>query len=268
MKNNKISDGDPGRLDREREFHNQRYSYDELRSHSVDRFYEVAEPFVARYVERVLHRAGRGKLLEYGVGTGSYAFALAEQGALVTGIDISETAVAIAKREAIKRGLRIDFQVMNAEETSFEDKSFDVVCGTGILHHLNVRKAILEIRRLLRPGGVALFVEPLGHNVLINHFRRRTPLMRSADEHPLLKDDLRLIGSHFGKCRTEYFGLVSLGSAFAGPLRRNLGLRRFLAAIDKVVLSIPLLRLQAWMVMIELENSNAVANSAKEGIQG
>jgi SAM-dependent methyltransferase len=268
MKDKKISDGDPGRLDREREFHNQRYADDELRASCVNRFYEVAKPFVARYLDRVLHKAARGKVLEYGVGTGSYAFALAEQGASVTGIDISETAVAIAKGEAIRRGLRIDFQVMNAEETSFADKSFNVVCGTGILHHLNVQKAILEIRRLLRPGGVALFVEPLGHNALINHFRRKTPLIRSADEHPLLKEDLRLIGSYFGKCRTEYFGLVSLGSAFAGPLRGNLRLRRFLEAIDKVVLCVPLLRLQAWMVLIELENSNAVANSHKEGTQG
>jgi 2-polyprenyl-3-methyl-5-hydroxy-6-metoxy-1,4-benzoquinol methylase len=266
MKHNDISNDDRERLEREREFHNQRYTDDELRSRSVDKFYEVASAFHARYRDRVLLGAACGKVLEYGVGTGSYAFALAQQGASVTGIDISETAVAVAKREACNRGLEIDFQVMNAEETSFEDGSFDLICGTGILHHLNLGKAIPEIRRLLTPGGVALFLEPLGHNVLINQFRRRTPAIRTADEHPLLKDDLRLMGSYFKKCETEYFGLVSLAAAFAPPLRHNLRLRRFLEAIDRLILSAPIVRLQAWLVLIELAGGEPVLNSVKRKV--
>jgi ubiquinone/menaquinone biosynthesis C-methylase UbiE len=246
----KISDND-ARLDREREFHNERYKQD-VRSLSVGRFYVVAQPWLEIYRDRLLTRIAGARVLEYGVGTGGYGFSLAKQGALVTGIDISETAVAIAKADAIKRGLEMDFKVMNAEEMSFEDKYFDVVCGTGILHHLDLRKAIPEIRRVLRPGGFALFLEPLGHNALINGFRRRTPAIRTTDEHPLLKNDLQLMGSHFERCRTEYFGLATLGMAFAGPLRGSSILRRFLEGIDRVVLSVPLLRYQAWMVLIEL----------------
>jgi SAM-dependent methyltransferase len=252
MKHKPGADSTPERLDREREFHNERYADDAKRANCVGRFYEVAETFYARYRERILSKSDGARVLEYGVGTGSEAFDLAAHGALVTGIDISETAVAAAERESMQRGLRINFQVMNAEETVFENQSFDIVCGTGILHHLDLRKAIPEIHRLLRPGGVAVFAEPMGHNPLINLFRRMTPSIRSADEHPLLQDDLRFMGSCFGSCRTEYFGLVSLAASFAGPLRRNLRLRRFLEAVDRCLFTVPLLRRQAWSVLIEL----------------
>jgi hypothetical protein len=96
-------------------------------------------------------------------------------------------------------------------------------------------------------------VEPLGHNVLVNLFRRMTPSLRSADEHPLLKHDLRFMDSHFEDCRIEYFGLVSVAAAsLARPLRRSLGLRRFLEAVDRCLFTVPWLRLQAWSVLIEL----------------
>jgi SAM-dependent methyltransferase len=256
MKDRNGKDIDLERLERERLFHNQRYADDAMRQNCVGRFYEVSEAFFAKYRERILRGVGGARVLEYGVGTSSDAFMLAEHGALVTGIDISETAVAVAERESISRGLRINFQVMNAEETAFEDQSFDVVCGTGILHHLDLRKAIPEIRRLLRQGGFAVFIEPMGHNPLINVFRHMTPKIRSADEHPLLKHDLRFIGSFFGSYRTEYFGLLSLAPSVARPLRRNLRLRRFLEAVDRCLFAAPLLRRQAWLVLIELGDKN------------
>jgi len=89
-------------------------------------------------------------------------------------------------------------------------------------------------------------------------FRRMTPKMRTADEHPLLKSDLRFIGSYFEKCRTEYFGLVSLAANVAGPLRRNLRLRRVLEAVDRGLFAVPMLRQQAWLVLIELGNKNQI----------
>jgi SAM-dependent methyltransferase len=258
MKERNGKDIDHERLERERLFHNQRYADDTMRQNCVGRFYEASEAFFAKYRERILRGADGARVLEYGVGTSSDAFVLAEHGALVTGIDISETAVTVAERESISRGLRIDFQVMNAEKTAFEDQTFDIICGTGILHHLDLRKAIPEIRRLLRRGGFAVFVEPMGHNPLINIFRRMTPRIRSADEHPLLDHDLRFVGSFFGSCRTEYFGLASLATSVARPLRRNSNLRRFLEALDRRLFAFPLLRRQAWLVLIELGDKKEV----------
>ena len=118
----------------------------------------------------------------------------AAAGAHATGIDISPVAIEMGVREAASRGLRdrTHFAVMNAEALDFPDASFDRVCGSGILHHLDLKKAYGEIARVLRPNGYGIFLEPLGHNPLINWYRRRTPQMRTEDEHPLLKSDLAL----------------------------------------------------------------------------
>ena len=67
----------------------------------------------------------------------------------------------------------VSFLVMDAESMKFEDKTFDVVYGSGILHHLNIDKAYRELARVLKPDGVAIFIEPLGHNPLINLYRKK-----------------------------------------------------------------------------------------------
>ncbi len=86
---------------------------------------------------------------------------------------------------------------MDAENLKFNDHTFDLVYGSGILHHLSIEKAIVEIKRVLKKDGRAIFYEPLGHNIFINIFRLLTPSLRSEDEHPLLIKDLELIKRTF-----------------------------------------------------------------------
>ena len=57
----------------------------------------------------------------------------------------------------------------NCEKTKFENNSFDIVYGTGILHHLQFNKCLDEIHRILKPNGSIVFVEPLGTNPLITY---------------------------------------------------------------------------------------------------
>src|SRR3546814_1101008 len=80
---------------------------------------------------------------------------------------------------------------MNAEAMTFPDDSFDLVFGSGIIHHLDIDRAFGEIARVLRPGGRAVFIEPLGLNPAIELYRRFTPSARTPDEHPLLRRDFR-----------------------------------------------------------------------------
>ena len=131
--------------------------------------------------------------------------------------------------------------------------SFDLVFGSGILHHLILEKALCEIRRVLRPGGKAIFFEPLGHNPLINLYRNRTPQARTVDEHPLVKSDFEIVRKHFSKCDVEFFGLSTLASI---PFRES-SLGRAVRAVgeqaDNLLLRIPGLRWQAWIVVMTLE---------------
>src|SRR5690606_18718880 len=115
--------------------------------------------------------------LEYGCGMDkdNRSTKLARIGAEVHGIDISDYAIDYLTKEAQKENLDIDYQVMNAEDMTYPDNYFDVIYGAGILHHLDLEKAFDSISKKLKENGTAIFIEPLGHNPLINGFRNRTP---------------------------------------------------------------------------------------------
>lgn len=237
------------RLARERDFHDQAFS--EQTRATVRRFYSV-NGALRRWYERTLaeHAAG-AQALEYGCGPGSAAFSLAEQGAHVTGIDISPVAIDLATQTA--REARLDeslaFAVMDAEHLAFEDDRFDLVCGSGILHHLDLERAYAELARVLRPDGVAVFIEPLGHNPAINWYRSRTPNLRTVDEHPLLIGDLAQARDFFGVVETRFFTLTSLAAV---PLRHRTAFPRIVDALDTLdrtlFTAMPPSRRWAWMV--------------------
>ncbi|HYM80061.1 MAG TPA: class I SAM-dependent methyltransferase [Candidatus Limnocylindria bacterium] len=97
------------------------------------------------------------RLLEIGCGTGLVTELVhAATGATIVGTDISEELVT----EARQRVPDVTFQVDNALRLSFPDGSFDAVYGSSILHHLEVDRALVEILRVLRPGGRTVFAEP------------------------------------------------------------------------------------------------------------
>jgi SAM-dependent methyltransferase len=203
--------------------------------------------------EDLLRARGAGRdVLEYGCGPGSYAFFLAGLGASVVGIDISATAIEQARAAAREQGAEgVEFRQLNAESLDLPDDSFDLVCGTGILHHLDLERAYAEIVRTLRPGGTAVFIEPLGHNPLINRFRSRTPSLRTEDEHPLRTGDLELARSYFDEVDWRAFHLLSLGAV---PLRRLPGFRsivRGLDAADRLLFRlVPALEKHGWQAVL------------------
>ena len=218
------------------------------------KYYTVCEKSYTYYEKRLLSECENKRVLEYGCGAGSYAFSLAQHGAHVTGIDISEEAIEAAQQEASAQGLDIRFRVMDAHKMEFEDDSFDIVCGTAILHHLDLEKALLELKRVLKKDGQALFHEPMGHNPAINLYRKLTPDLRVEDEHPLTYKDVKNIKKHFKKADFNYFSLFSLCVI---PFRR-MRIFGFLLKIadfaDKILFKIvPFLKLMAWQVIITVE---------------
>lgn len=94
------------------------------------------------------------KVLDVGAGNGYVLQHYAEQGAMVSGIDITETGVGLCRKRFELLGLKGDFLVANAEELPFETGTFDCVCSMGVLHHTpHIAKAVDEIFRVLKPGG-------------------------------------------------------------------------------------------------------------------
>jgi ubiquinone/menaquinone biosynthesis C-methylase UbiE len=247
---------DADRIAREREYHNLRFSDDSEREARVGRFYSAIRYGFDLYEERVAEQSRCRRVLEYGCGTGSLAFSLTKEASEVIGIDISDVAIERARREAERRGLEnTRFVVDNAESMQLPDRHVDVVVGSGIVHHLDIPKAMAEVRRVLKRGGVAIFAEPLAHNPALQWYRRRTPELRSPDEHPLTTADLSAIARGFASAKVTYFGLVApmLGLVSAAPKSGSFA-TRLTWWLDRVLCSVPGLNRYAWYCLIELKN--------------
>lgn len=98
-------------------------------------------------------------VLDCGCGPGALTVDLAEAVApgAVTGIDIEETQFARARQRASECGAtNVTFQCANLYDLPFDDAAFDAVFAHAVLYHLHEpNRALAEIRRVLKPGGVA-----------------------------------------------------------------------------------------------------------------
>ncbi|MFH1321427.1 MAG: class I SAM-dependent methyltransferase [Bacteroidota bacterium] len=143
------------------------------------------------------------KILEIGCGTGLFTEKVYKAThATITAIDISEDLLAQAKNKLPY----VEFKVDDAMNTKFEDNDFDGVYGSSILHHLEIGKALLEILRILKPGGRMIFAEPNMLNPQI-FFERNVPLIKnwfgvSPDETAIIRWNLKklLIKTGFTEC--------------------------------------------------------------------
>ncbi len=110
-----------------------------------------------RYLPKRIHFSEyRGKkILEIGCGVGLDLVHFAREGALVTGVDLSDTAIDLAKKNFQFHHLEADLDVMNGEKLSFPDHSFDVVYAHGVLQYTADAQAMVrEAYRVLKPGGI------------------------------------------------------------------------------------------------------------------
>jgi len=126
-------------------------------------------------------------LLDAGCGTGMMALRIAARypGCTVHGIDLSPKMIAVARRDAEKQGLAVDFRVGSITDLPYHDASFEVVITNIMYHHLDLaekRQAVAEIARVLRgpepvegkPGGRYVSAEfgPRANNALRRHLAK------------------------------------------------------------------------------------------------
>jgi SAM-dependent methyltransferase len=114
------------------------------------------------YLPRLVDFEGyRGqRLLEVGCGIGTDLVRFAQGGAVVTGVDLSETAIELARMNFHLRGVTPhDLRIANAEALPYADDSFDVVYAHGVIQYTaDPARLIGECHRVLRPGGHAIFM--------------------------------------------------------------------------------------------------------------
>lgn len=181
------------------------------------------------------------RLLEIGCGTGESAILCARAGYDVHAFDISRNNIEVAHKLAVKYEYdkQIHLTVQAAEQLDYPSGFFDIVLGIDILHHINVERSIMEVARVLRPGGVAIFREHI--EVPIFDWIRNTSLVRSLrpkeksfeqhiteDERKLNRSDLTTIRNAFDKFTVHRFRLAE---RFTAVLPSS---RRLAAALEKI----------------------------------
>jgi SAM-dependent methyltransferase len=127
-------------------------------------------PWIMQRIEREARLLGKdGKVLEIGCGMGFASLEFLRRGCHVTATDLTPAAVELTRRHFEVSGvIADDVRVENVLNLSFPDASFDAVWANGVLHHTgDARRAVQEIRRVLKIGGRAI----------VSHFYRRPSWM-------------------------------------------------------------------------------------------
>ena len=120
-----------------------------------------------------------GRVLEIAPGPGYFCLELARLGDYqITGLDISKSFVEIARRNAAKAGLQIDFRQGNASHMPFADGTFDFTfCQAAFKNFSEPVNAIAEMYRVLKPRGVAVIVD-MRHDASKEEIERELKGMR------------------------------------------------------------------------------------------
>jgi len=239
---------------REKEFHNELHTLNKKRFEN--KFYKATYNLYEDFFDVLKKKIRFKDVLECGCGTGNFAEQVSNfKPKKLVAIDISEEAIKKAKSEKKSEENKIDYRVENCENSNLSSDAFDIIYGLGILHHLNLNKSLKELNRMLKKGGTMLFAEPMATNPIINIYRKFTPKARSADEHPLVFQDIKLIESMFKNVEAKYYGFLTLIFFPFYKSPENSKLFRLISGIDRMILKTKYLRFLAWSVLIKAEKN-------------
>lgn len=196
-----------------------------------------------------------GLWLDLGCGTGWNLSVLQLLGhkRKAIGIDLSDGMLRFARAKNLKviRG--------DAQQLPFRDASFDGVLAKGVLHHLpDVEKAVAEITRVLKPGGMTIMVDP--NPSLLRKFQL---LLKNREEHfshlhrSIPPAEYQSIISRYLQISDfRYFGLLAYPLAFPdilpikGILRLTDKVIETLIRIDTLVARLPIAQWLCWAFML------------------
>lgn len=179
------------------------------------------------------------RVLEVGPGEGRSSRKLARRGARVCAVDLC----AVRLRRSIPPGSAVDLCGGMGERLPLRDSCIDLAIVQSTAMHLNLPAFLREIRRVLRPEGRLIALEPLPYHPLVALYRVALSPGRLSGARYLTRRDIAAMTKRFARARVSYHGLVSA----IIPSRATTALdRRLMGAL-------PWLRRLAWFVLIVAE---------------
>ncbi|MHB1134557.1 MAG: class I SAM-dependent methyltransferase [Chloroflexota bacterium] len=209
--------------------------------------YRAFQADLHAHVARLLGPLAGLRTLEIGPGLGHTTLWLAQRGAEVTAIDISRSSLGKVGERLSAAGQAAHLVQSPGENLPLADGSFDLAFVECVLMHTDWRRTVAECARVLRPGGRALFIEPLRHHPLVALYRATVSSFKATQPHFLSWWDFDEIGRHFqgGERRAFYFFSPGTLPLRGTPIDR--WLRAPLQAFDRALLDhLPPLRPFAW----------------------
>lgn len=253
--------------ERESAFHDEWAQSTNLEDIDIDAAFEALTAVEHKFIlEKIGDLKGK-KIADIGSGLGEAAIYFAKHGAEVTAIDLSPEMVKLAVENAKQRGLHIEGFACPAESLTLPENHYDVAYAGNLIHHVQDKDTFYKgIHRILKPGGLFVAWDPLKYNPVIEIYRRMATEVRTEDEAPLGFNDLKLSGKYFPNIQHKEFWLFTLVLFLKYFLfnRLNVNKTRYwkrilqetdasigwwykpLRWLDKIFLSIPLVRRLAW----------------------
>jgi 2-polyprenyl-3-methyl-5-hydroxy-6-metoxy-1,4-benzoquinol methylase len=120
-----------------------------------------------KFLTEVVRGRKTGKALDVGMGSGRNSLFLAQQGWEVTGVDISDEGIRVAKKQAAKLGVKLRAVLQSADEFNFGKEQWDLILGMYV--HKTFTQNAVRIREGLKPGGIVVvegFHRSIGNRIL------------------------------------------------------------------------------------------------------
>ena len=224
------------------------YNFSNMKYYSIT---DKSEKHLYKWLEK---KCAPGiKVLDFGCGNGENGIHAAKCGAEVIGIDISPEGVVNANLNAKQAKVENNckFEVMDGENMTFSNDSFDRAVEYGVLHHVDLDKAMIELNRVLKPDGEMICVEALRHNPLIHLYRKMTTHLRTEweVEHILGVESLEIAKKYFHNIDVKFYHLAVLAAVPFRKTRFFKPLRTFLNKVDNMLLKYKTIGKYGWIMV-------------------